>query len=81
MVCRLTEIADIPSITRLTAAEGGGSPAVVEARLKEDLALAERCTVVADDDGQISAFGRVRFFEPAEPALLNVAPTGFYVPS
>jgi len=78
-IIRLTVVADIPAVVRLTVAENGGSPEAFEARLQKDLALAERYTVVADNDGQVLGFGRVRHFEPDRDAPVNVAPTGFYL--
>jgi len=50
-----------------------------QARLAEDLGRPDSCLLVADDQGQITGYGRARRFDPPSGGPANLAPAGYYL--
>lgn len=78
-VIRPAAVADLPAAARLAVAERGGEYARVRARLAADLANPDACLLVAETDGEVTAYGRARRFDPPPDAPANVAPPGYYL--
>jgi ribosomal protein S18 acetylase RimI-like enzyme len=57
----------------------GGEHSQWLTRLSEDLNRPGTCLLVAEDDGQIAGYGRVRRFDPDPQGPANLAPSGYYL--
>lgn len=71
--------ADLPGVADLAVLHSGGRRPGWQARLSEDLSAPGRCVLVADDDGQVVGYGRVRHFARPPQAPRNLAPAGYYL--
>jgi ribosomal protein S18 acetylase RimI-like enzyme len=70
---------DLPAIADLTVLHSGGEHGQWLARLSEDLDRPGTCLLVAEDDGQVVGYGRVRRFDPDPQGPANLAPAGYYL--
>jgi ribosomal protein S18 acetylase RimI-like enzyme len=79
LIIRPAVVADLPAAVGLAVAERGGEHAQWRTRLAADLADPDACLLVAETDGQVTAYGRARRFDPPPDAPANIAPAGFYL--
>jgi ribosomal protein S18 acetylase RimI-like enzyme len=79
LAVRPAAAADLPGLARLAVAGRAGEQAAWAARFAAELADPDACLLVAADDGQVRAYGRVGRFDPPPGAPANVAPPGYYL--
>jgi ribosomal protein S18 acetylase RimI-like enzyme len=66
-------------VTRLAVAGRGGERAQWQAPFAADIANPDACLLLAGSDGEVTAYGRVRRFDPPPDAPGNIAPAGYYL--
>ena len=81
LVIRPLEAADVPAAAAIIAGCADGDAAHHAGLLERRLARrkADDVQLIAELSGQIAGVGRATYFEPAEDAPENAAPSGFYL--